>query len=148
VTVFAFAARWADFLEKLVPGVDLQDPEVRGAVAMLEDRDLQLESRLSQVPIPPFCLAGAVVASVSVPWSAPYETGVSWVRLMLGTAGSTATTVDVLVGGVVGASVSIGSSATVVDALVAVRVPADAVLRVEVTSAGAGATDLTVVLGS
>jgi hypothetical protein len=97
---------------------------------------------------PPFSLAGAVVDSVSPPWTPLADQTLTSVRCLLGTAGSTSTTVKLRKNGTVSATIVIASSDTDTDVQSAsiALTPGD-LLTVEVDGAGTGASDLTVVLG-
>lgn len=145
---FTFVPRWPELLGLI--GVDPSSIEFRQFVAEAEHRDQALEDWLGKTvgpALPPFTLPGGVSTSTSPPWT-PWEVvAVSEVRVLLGTAGSSTTTVEVQKDGTAFETVNLSSST---DDSGAVETAADLapgdLLTVEVTAAGTGAQDLVVVL--
>ena len=146
---FMLVPRWAELLG-LVDGADPTAPEFREFVAQAEHRDQALEDWLARVsgpPIPPFTLPGAVAVSTSPPWT-PWEVvAVAEVRVLLGTAGSSTTTVEVQKNGTAFETVNLASSADDSGAVdTEATLAPDDLLTVEVTAAGTDAEDLVVIL--
>lgn len=117
-----------------------------GQVAELLDRSeghtLAPEERI------PFSYAGALAVSTSPPWVPLRDRTVFGCRALLGTAGTSNTVVTVYVNGGSVGSVTLGSGATNVGgSLTATALAADTdVVTVGVTTTGAGAKDLTVLV--
>ena len=100
-----------------------------------------------RIPDPvPFSYAGALAATESTPWSPHRDSKVYGVRALLGTAGSSNTVVHINVNGSSVGSVTLGSGVTDNDAAFTADVAATDLVTAEVTSAGTGAEDLTVLL--
>lgn len=145
---WVYAARWRELAEAL--GWDLTDEKVLAFVRESEYRDQDLENHLAVLAdprIPSFTKSSIVYTSTSPPWTPWRQIGVGNVRVLLGTAGSSTTTVEVQKDGTAFETIDLASSETdsgIVDTTAELD-PGD-LLTVEITAAGTGARDLTVVL--
>jgi hypothetical protein len=98
--------------------------------------------------IPPFSYPGGLAAAVSPPWSPSGTVTATAVRALLGTAGTTTTTVSVRKNGSSVGTVSLVSSDTDQTAAISggLTLTGSDLLTVEITAVGAGAQNLTVVV--
>lgn len=123
---------------RLLRAEQRQDPKVTSRTTL---------ATAASAGLPPFSLSGGVVVSTSPPWTPFGQVTISNVRVLLGTAGSSTTTVALKKNGTTFATVSLASSATdsTPQLATATLAPGD-LLTVAVTAAGTSASDLTVVL--
>lgn len=145
---WVYAARWRELAEAL--GWDTTDPDVMEFVREAEYRDQDLENHLAELSgpgLPPFTWSGGLALSTSPPWTPPVTVFVSEVRVLLGTAGSSTSTVEIQKNGTMFEEVDMTSSTTDSGKVETSEFfePGD-LLTCEITAVGTGAADLTVVL--
>lgn len=97
-------------------------------------------------PIPPFSLPGAVTISESGRYYPPSGASVSSLQASVDTPGTTNTTAAILVDGVIKGTVTIPAGESAATNTVAIQIPSGSHVKASVTSAGSGATNLTVQL--
>lgn len=90
-----------------------------------------------------FSYAGTLTVSESPPALARQRGTIGELAVALGTAGGTSTVIDILVEGVVEATVTVPSSTEVYVPGVAVQVDAGERVSLAITTAGTGAADMT-----
>lgn len=91
-----------------------------------------------------FSYAGTLAASVSPPVRVRRAGNLAVLAFTFGTPGSTDTTVDVIRNGTVVATVVVPDSVETFNGLVGFRLDAEDQLSLEITTAGTGASDMTV----
>lgn len=129
-------------------------PDVAGQIGVLKQRVTDLERQLSRVidllsdQGLPFNLPGSVTETESDPWTARSKIRLSEAVILLGTAGSTTTTVKVKVNGTAIGTFSMGADEVGPRKFLMSHTlaPDQDVVTVEVTAAGTGAENLDVIL--
>lgn len=132
----------------------LLPPEIEREIGRLKKRVTDLERVLGEVLSGardhglPFVISGPVFEKESPPWTPRFATRAVDIVALLGTAGTTATTIEVRKNGAAqGAGLSLGADETVKRFTLSTPFAADQdLLTVAVTGAGAGAEDLDVIV--
>lgn len=139
-----FPQRVAGSIESMIPGT--VGGRVANASPVRRSVDAERPSGAASRPSVVFSLPGSVAASTSGPWVADAGTTLVSVRALLGTAGSSSTTVVVKVNGTSVGTVTLASGDTSERADINAALVADTdVVTMAVTAAGTGAADLTVI---
>lgn len=138
----AFQQRLTGAIESMIPGT------VGGRVAGASPVRHTPTSLGGSPPSPvQFSLPGSVTASLSGPWMPDEDMTLVSVRALLGTAGTSSTVVTVYVNGSSVGTVTLASGATSAQADIYVELVRNTdVVTLGVTTAGAGAAMLTVIV--
>jgi hypothetical protein len=141
---FQHIVHWSDLLTpeqaQKVFGDDWQHK-----LALLDDRDRQLEDNILRPEITA-SYPGAITASISPPWQSKRGKTLVEFHVLLNTAGSGNTVIELQKNGTAVSTLTLGSSVT--DKRVSLNVPwlnYKDVLNFEITTAGSGAEDLTAI---
>ena len=132
----------------------LLPPEIEREIGRLKNRVFALERRLGELERGardhglPFTISGPVFVIESPPWTPRFLTRAVDVVALLGTAGSTTTTIEVRKNGnAIGAGLSLADGETVKRFTLSSPFAADQdLLTVAVTGAGLGSEDLDVIV--
>lgn len=124
----------------------LRDEQVPAhIVAVLEERDRQLEDHLGTGERQTFSHAGVLTSAESPPWEPETSGSRLRIKFLLGTAGSTSSVLTVYVDGVSVGTVTLAAAATKGVETFDVAIAADSnLVTVAVTTLGTGAADATV----
>lgn len=131
----------------------LTPPSVTGDLSSLKKRVTDLERKLDAFGKTrpylgtPFSLAGAIYVSESPPWTTPVKLTIVEIVGLLGTAGSTTTTVALKVNGTTIVSLNIAAGEQLRKLTTSkILAPDQDVVTIACTAAGEGAEDLDVIV--
>lgn len=131
----------------------LTPPSMTKELSSLKKRVSDLERRLDALLSPnqylgiPFSLGGELYLSESSPWSSPIELRVATMVAMLGTAGTTTTTVAFKVNGITVTSLSLGAGEKFKRLTLSKSLAPDIdFATIAITAVGSGAANLDVII--